>query len=107
MSVSNQKVTFTSVCCMLVAQLAHTCMFDNSHGQLNGAYKLLMGVSRERVTFAREWYCSQDVPTWSKSCACGQELSAELIVFSCSLKVVTSFFLAIIEVLRLCTASSP
>ena len=50
MSVSNQKVTFTSVRCMLVAQLAHTCMFDNSHGQLNGAYKLLMGVSRERVT---------------------------------------------------------
>ena len=36
--------------CARVAQLALTCKFDNSRGQLNGTRELLAGISRERMT---------------------------------------------------------
>ena len=39
-----------AACGARVAQLALTCKFDNSRGQLNGTRELLAGISRERVT---------------------------------------------------------
>ena len=120
---SDDRATFSLICHNYVSEQSksyfHLCSLHARSAtgthmhvwQLPWAVEWGIQVAHGSLTrksdIALEWYCSQDVPTWSKSCACGRELSAELIVFSCSLKVVTSFFLALIEVLQLCTASSP